>query len=154
MAKREKSPKQVANEALTNTFKGMPIDKWSDYISANANGEEQVRTYKVCAKKALSIDNMMEYIASHDNKASSKKAFAQATYGVQYQKTTNANGKKVFVLDADGNKVPMLDANGNPVKKQSLVYAVAYFTEHYLDGLLIIDKKPTKKAFDALEAWL
>ena len=99
MAKREKSEKQLANEALTKVFKATPVEEWADYISANAEGEAQTRTFRVCAKKALSIENMMAYISAHDNKQASKKAFAQASYGIQYQKTTDANGKKDFVKE-------------------------------------------------------
>ena len=154
MAKREKSEKQLANEALTKVFKAMPIEEWADYISANAEGDKQTRTFRVCAKKALSIENMMAYISAHDNKQASKKAFAQASYGIQYEKTTDASGKKVFVKDANGAKVPVLDDKGEPVKKRSLVYAVSYFVKHYLDGLLDIEEKEQAKAFDALDAWL
>lgn len=150
-----KSDKQKRYEELTAIFKGMPIDKWSAYIDANA-GEER-RLYRVCAKRALSLENMKAYIVAHDNTKEARKKFKDSTWGIQYVKvevpTNNGETKKVFKLDSKGEKVPMVDEKGEVVKKQSIVYAVSYFTKTYLDGLLLIEKEEKEPAFASLEDW-
>jgi len=150
-----KSEKQQRYEELTSIFKGMPIDKWPAYIDANA-GEER-RLYRVCAKRALSLANMKAYIAAHDNTEAAKQEFKDNTWGIQYVKVEVSNGKggtkKEIKKDDKGNPIPMINENGEVVKKQSIVYAVSYFTKKYLDGLLVIEKEDKVPAFASLEDW-
>jgi len=155
----QKQAKKNETARIIKAFKEMPIEQWEEYINTNApeSNEEKNRKYRVCAKKALTVENMAAYIMAHDGTQKAKKAFKNATYGVQYQKKTvmtkNGKSKKDFVLDDNGNKIPVLDENGNEVKEQSIVYAVDYFTNKYLDGLLVIEEAKKKNAFDAIANW-
>ena len=148
----KKTPEQIQAKKeetarIVEAFKEMPIDKWAAYIKKNAPKGKENRQYRACAKKALSVANMKEYITQHDNTAEAKANFKAGSYGIQYEKQD-----KKFVLDEDGNKIPLLDENGNPLKKQSVVYAVEYFTTHYLDGLLVLEEN-NAKAFDLIKDW-
>lgn len=154
----EKQAKREEQKRIVGIFKEMPIEKWADYISSTAENEKQSRFYRACAKKALSLENMMEYISTKDNTKASKKKFAESTWGIQYKKhdepTKNGKVKKVFDKGPDGKPVVLLDDKGEPVKKQSLVYAVDYFCATYLDGLLQFEEEASTPAFDALKDWL
>ena len=129
MAKRQKSEKQLANEAITLQFQSMPIDEWLDYISANAEDEEQIHTYKVCARRALSIANMKEYILKHDNNAKAKSAFKASTYYT----TTDKDGKEV--------------------ERQSIFKAAEYFIATYIPDLKVEPKAKSGGAFDEIADW-
>lgn len=159
MTEEQKQAKKMETARIIKAFKEMPIEQWEEYIDTNApaSNEAKNRQYRVCAKKALTVDNMVAYIKKFDNTAKAKKAFKEGSYGVQYQKKTvmtkNGKSKKDFVLDDNRNKIPVLDEDGNEVKEQSIVYAVDYFTTHYLDGLLVIEEKAKKNAFDAIKNW-
>ena len=123
MAKKTAEEKQQTKQEtkeIISAFKSMPIDKWSKYIDQNAPEKKDKklnRKYRACARKALSIMNMSEYILAHDNTPEAKKAFKEASYG------TYTNDK------------------GEEVKQQSVVYASRYFAQTYLDGLLIFEEK-------------
>ena len=156
----KKTPEQIQAKKeetarLVEIFKEMPIDKWAAYIKKNAPKGKQNRQYRVCAKKALSIGNMKEYIKAHDNTNEAKKAFENSTWGIQYKKInkTASSKAKEYVLDEKGEKVPLLDDSGEPLKKQSVVYAVDYFTKKYLDEKKKKKKDSTKKPFENLSNW-
>ena len=139
---------------LVETFQSMPIEKWSAYIKKNAPKGKENRRYRVCAKKALTIENMVKYISTYNNTEEAKHEFKEASYGVQYEKIAVEGKKgKEFKKDENGNYIPILDKNGEPVKKQSVVYAVDYFVNHYLDGLLVIEETKQSKAFDLIKDW-
>lgn len=130
-------------------FAGMPIDKWVDFIKANAKDAKEERKYKVIARRSLNLGNMKKYIEAHDNTKDARQAFKDGTWGETYVKDPET---KKFVLDAKGNKIPAVDKDGNPVKVQSLVYAVEYFVNTYLKEIKV-DTAPQKGAFDALKDW-
>ncbi len=146
MAKKEKTAFEKKAYAA---FAGMTIDKWLDFIKANAKDADETRQYKLIARRSLNIDNMKAYIEAHDNKKEAKAAFKAATWGIKYLKDEN----KKFVLDADGQKIPETDADGKPVKVQSIVYAIDYFIDKYIPDLKLEEKPAAAKAFDAIADW-
>jgi len=146
MAKKEKTAFEKKAYAA---FAGMTIDKWLDFINANAKDADETRQYKLIARRSLNIDNMKAYIEANDNTKAAKKAFKEATWGVKYVKDEN----KKFVLDADGNKIPDTDADGKPIKVQSIVYAIDYFITQYIPDLRLEEKPASAKAFDAIADW-
>jgi hypothetical protein len=135
--------KKDENARLVDTFKEMPIDEWAAYIKKNAPTGAKNRKYRVCAKKALSLENMKAYIDGHaKNLEKEKEDFKKNTWGILYEK----DEKNKPIKDK-----PLLDKNGKPQTKQSIVYAVDYFTKKYLDGLLVIEKKTNP--FEDLANW-
>lgn len=153
--------KKAETKRIVDIFSSdtMPIDKWAEYISANAETDKQKRHYRSCAKKALTLKKMMDYITTHDNTEEAKRAFYAGSWGTQYEKvdvnTKNGRVRREFVYLDKAKKIkkPVKDENGNDVKEQALVYAVDYFCSTYLDGLLKLEEAEKEKAFDALEAW-
>ena len=151
--------KKAETIELVKVFQRMPIDKWQEYIDTNAPAadKEKNRHYRFCAKRALSIDNMADYIEAHDNKKASKKAFSQNSWTYQYEKvdvpTKNGKTKKEYKKDENGNNIPVLDENGEPIKQRSVFNAVSYFAKTYLNGLLDIQEEKKSLAFDRLNGW-
>ena len=86
MAKKEKTAFEKKAYAA---FAGMAIDKWLDFINANAKDADETRQYKLIARRSLNIDNMKAYIEANDNTKAAKKAFKEATWGVKYVKDEN-----------------------------------------------------------------
>ena len=74
MAKKQKT---AFEEKAYKAFAGMTIDKWLDFIKANAKDADETRQYKLIARRSLNIDNMKAYIEANDNTKAAKKALIQ-----------------------------------------------------------------------------
>lgn len=147
MAKKQRS---AFEEKAMKAFAGMPVDKWVAFIEKNAKDQDERNKYNLCARRSLTLANMVAYIEAHDNTPEKKKAFKEANFGIKYLKED-----KKFVLDADGNKIPEIDPDTNDViTVRSIVYAIEYFINTYIPEIKIVKKaKSTAKAFDLLADW-
>ena len=121
-----KSSAQLRLETMTAELKEMPIDKWEDFIASQKKDEQH--NYKVCARRALKVKPMKQYIVKYDNTQEAKDAFENASL------------------------TKYTDSKGEEKTKNDIVKAVNYFIDKYLPDLKVEPK--SKGAFsEEVEGW-
>lgn len=137
-------------EEIKKFFDDNPVDKWMEYINNNST-TENLNIYKSEARKALTIQKMMEYIETYHNTKEDKKKFKDAAIKPIEKKDEN----KQPLTDKNGNIVYETNEDGTPKMRKSVMTASKHFLEEYKSEIdLSIEKAPKKPSiFDKLKDW-
>lgn len=168
LTEEQKQAKKDAVKALVKAFQDKPITEWTAMIEAQKGDEEKYNRFRACAKKALTYDNMMDYIDAKEPTAEARKAFLDGCWGTVYETeeytTIGTRGEnkgkpitktRIVYLDADKKMPKPKMENGEPVKVKGIVYAVDYFTRKYFPTLLcnLSEGHEKKPKIDKVTKW-